>query len=179
MSSLNPMNNINSQMWYKNTKPYWPSHVINCFKIKIRLCHLGFRREIGIPLGKQLDLRETMKKIHGDILHFGIFKPLFSFLWESCHPGYEVFCDFQLDIPDLGSKPIKCLHKGLCDHKVVTFEFPEEDIPTVSLQIVYGIIVGKKGLAAIRFDSNHRGHGHYEIDTIDITGGRLRLPINE
>jgi hypothetical protein len=114
-----------------------------------------------------------------NILHFGIFKPLFTFLRESCCPGYKVLCDLQLHIPDLGSKPIKCLCKGLCDRKIVTFKFPEEDIPTMSLQIIYGIIMGKKGLTTIRFDSNHRGHGHCEIDTIDITGGRLWLPINE
>jgi hypothetical protein len=35
-------------MWYKNTKPHLPSQVINFFKIKIRLCHHGFSRLIGI-----------------------------------------------------------------------------------------------------------------------------------
>jgi hypothetical protein len=114
-----------------------------------------------------------------NILHFGILKPLFSFQWESCRPGYEIFCYLQLHIPDLGPKTIKCLCKGLCDREVVAFEFPEEDIPTVSLQVIYGVIMGKKGLETIRLDSNHRGHGHCEIDTIDITGGRFQLPINE
>jgi hypothetical protein len=69
--------------------------------------------------------------------------------------------------------------KALCDRKVVAIEFLEEDIPTMSLQIIYGIIVSKKVLTTIRFDSNHWGHGHCEIDIIDIAGGRLQLPINE
>jgi hypothetical protein len=114
-----------------------------------------------------------------NILQFGIFKPLFTFLRESYLSGYKFLCDLQLHIPDLVSKPIKCLCKGLCNHKIVTFKFLEEDIPIVSLKVIYGIIMGKKGLKTIHFDSNHRGHGHCEIDTKDIMGGRLRLPINE
>ena len=67
----------------------------------------------------------------------------------------------------------------MCNREVVAFEFPEEDIPPVSLRVIYCIIMGKKGLETIRLDLNHRGHGHCEIDTKDIMGGRLRLPINE
>jgi hypothetical protein len=114
-----------------------------------------------------------------NILQFGIFKPLFTFLRDSCHPSYKVLCDLQLHFPNLGSKPIKNIHKGLSDRKIVILEFPEEDIPTMSLQIVYGIIMGQKGLTTIWFDSNHRGHGHCEVDIVDIRGGRLWLPINE
>jgi hypothetical protein len=114
-----------------------------------------------------------------NILHFGILKPLFTCLWKSCCLSDKVLCDLQLHILDLGPKPIKCLCKGLCNHKIVAIEFPEEDIPSVSLQIIDRIIVGKKSLTSIWFDSNHKGHGHHEKDTKDIAGGRLGLPINE
>jgi hypothetical protein len=35
------------------------------------------------------------------------------------------------------SKPIKRLSKGLCDRQLIAFEFSDENIPTVSLQIIY------------------------------------------
>jgi hypothetical protein len=65
MFNSNPMNNIRNPMWYRKNNPYQPSHVINCFKIKRRLCHLGLIKEMGIPFGKQVGLRETMNKLHG------------------------------------------------------------------------------------------------------------------
>jgi len=64
MFKSNPINNISNRMWYRKTNPYQPSHVIICFKIKMRLCHLGFRKEMRIPFGHQVDLRETMNKLH-------------------------------------------------------------------------------------------------------------------
>jgi hypothetical protein len=39
--------------------------VTNYFKIKTRLCDLGFIKEMGIPFVQQVDLREAMNKIHG------------------------------------------------------------------------------------------------------------------
>jgi hypothetical protein len=179
MFNSNPMNNISNRTWYRKTKPYRPSHVINCFKIKIRLCHLGFRKAMGIPLGQQVDLRETMNKLHGTSSILAFLNHFSPFNGSPVARAYEIFCYFQLHIPDLGPKTIKCLCKGLCNREVVAFEFPEEDIPTMSLQVIYGIIMGKKGLETIRLDSNHRGHGHCEIDTMDITGGRFRLPKDE
>jgi hypothetical protein len=63
---------IRKQMWYRKNNPYRPSHLTNCFRIKKRLCHLGFNRVIGIPFIQQVVLWEAMNKIHGtsSILEF-------------------------------------------------------------------------------------------------------------
>jgi hypothetical protein len=52
-------------MWYRKTNPYRTSQVTNSFKIKMRLCHLGFRKAMEIPFGQQVDLWEAMNKLHG------------------------------------------------------------------------------------------------------------------
>jgi hypothetical protein len=101
MFSLNRRNNINIRMWYKNTKPYLPSHVINCFRIKIRLFHRGFRRIIGIPLGKQVDLRETMNMLHGTPFSLA-FLNHFSPSCGSPVAQAIVFCDLQLPMKSFG-----------------------------------------------------------------------------
>jgi hypothetical protein len=81
---------ISKRMWYIKTSPYQPSHVTNYFRIKRRLCHLGFNRAIGIPFVQQVVSWESMNKLHGTSSNLAFLNQLspfneshFSFLMKS------------------------------------------------------------------------------------------------
>jgi hypothetical protein len=50
---------MSNRKWYKKTKPYLPSHVTNFLIIAKKLCHLGFRAVMCIPLSQLLIFLEV------------------------------------------------------------------------------------------------------------------------
>jgi hypothetical protein len=129
---------------------------------------------MGIPFGQQVDLWETMNKLHGTssilafLNHFSPFNgSLVALLMKSSVIS-------NCTSPTLALKPSKV--ESLCNREVVAFKILEEHIPPMSLQVVYGVIMGQKILETIRLDTNYRFHCHCEKDTTDITGCRFRLP---
>jgi hypothetical protein len=59
------MKTISSRRWYKKTKPYLPSQVINCLVIISKSCHRCFSIFAGKPLSQEFTLRDWKSNVHG------------------------------------------------------------------------------------------------------------------
>ena len=59
------MKTIISQRWYKKTKPYRPSQVINCLVIISKSCQRCLSIFAGKPLSQEFTLRDWKRNFHG------------------------------------------------------------------------------------------------------------------
>jgi hypothetical protein len=64
---------ISNQRWYKKTKPYRPSQVMNCLVIISKLCQRCLSIFAGKPLSQELTLRDWKSNVHGTSSTFQFF----------------------------------------------------------------------------------------------------------